>query len=369
MSTQLFYDPDKTFDENFDHGPWLDKTPEPLPSSQPGFTFLGLPVNLPFGIPAGSLPNSKFIKAAFERGFDVVHYKTQRSIKFPANQFPNVIPIEVDLPAVPAWQTGGQVTLEKAEEGLVMADEWGEDPTKYTITNSFGNPSRGPEFWQDDMRVAVAAAKPGQIMVASVVGTVKAGFDDEDYWQDFADTAKLAKDAGAHAIELNLSCPNVANEGIVCYTKEAVVQTCRRTKALIGTTPLLIKIGYFTEDQQELLEEIIAGVDQYIAAIAAINTIPAAVYDKDGSQALPGEGRLKSGLCGYGIKWAGLDMVKRLDEIRDRLGYQYEILGVGGVMTPEDYHEYREAGADCIQSATGSMWNPELAKQIKSQTF
>ena len=243
--SQLFYDPDKTFDENFDHGPWLDAT-EYVPNPTLGQTLLGLPINVPFGIPAGSLPNSKFVKAAFDRGYDVVTYKTQRNVSFPVNDFPNVIPIDVD----------GDVTLEKAEAGLMMADSWPEDPKLNTITNSFGNPSRGPEFWVDDMKEAVAAAHEGQMMIASVVGTIQKGFSDEDYWQDFADTAKLAKSTGAHAIEVNLSCPNVASEGIICYTPEAVREICKRTKAAIGTTPLVIKVGYYSPEQYELLDPV-----------------------------------------------------------------------------------------------------------------
>ena len=37
------------------------------------------------------------------------------------------------------------------------------------------------------------------------------------------------------------------------------------------------------------------------------------------------------------------------------------------VMTPKDFMEYRNAGADVVQSATGAMWNPELAQEIKQQ--
>jgi dihydroorotate dehydrogenase len=40
-------------------------------------------------------------------------------------------------------------------------------------------------------------------------------------------------------------------------------------------------------------------------------------------------------------------------------------VGVGGVTVPEDFEEYRAAGADIVMSATGAMWNPYLAKEIK----
>jgi len=119
-----------------------------------------------------------------------------------------------------------------------------------------------------------------------------------------------------------------------------------------------------TAEQQPLLEDMIAEVSKHINAASLINTIPAKVYDKNGKQALPGEGRLVSGLCGSGIKWAGLDMVKRMDKLRKKKGYNYEIIGIGGVMTPADFHEYRKAGADAVQACTGPMWNPNLAHEI-----
>ena len=43
-------------------------------------------------------------------------------------------------------------------------------------------------------------------------------------------------------------------------------------------------------------------------------------------------------------------------------------IGVGGVTTPADYFEYRAAGADMVMSATGAMWNPHLAIDIKKES-
>src|SRR5664279_3597264 len=108
---QPFYDPEKTFDDNFDHGPFGDLAEAELYQNEgePKYTFLGQPVYLPFGIAAGPLPNSRFATAAMRRGFDVVTYKTQRTDVFACNEFPNVLYVEVD----------GDLTLEKAAKPLV----------------------------------------------------------------------------------------------------------------------------------------------------------------------------------------------------------------------------------------------------------
>ncbi|MEK7059897.1 MAG: diguanylate cyclase [Patescibacteria group bacterium] len=352
-----FFDPAKTFDDNFDNGPFLQNSDSPYQNKgEPSYSFLGHKLYSPFGIGAGSLPTSKHVRGAFERGFDVVCYKTQRSVSFTVNEFPNVVYIEVE----------GDLTLDKISKPLVGHPTTDAPVEQLTITNSFGNPSRGPEFWVQDMKQAVAATGKGQLLIASVVGTIQDGFSQEDYYDDFAAAATLAVSAGAQAIEINLSCPNVAKEGILCYTYDAVIEVCRRTKDKIGDIPLIAKVGYFSEDQQDLLEKIVRGTKQYLAAFSAINTLQAPVVDKQGKQLLIGEGRLKAGICGASIKWAGIDMVKKLDTLRKKHDLSYEIIGIGGVMTPTDFQDYRAAGADVAQSVTAAMWNDQLAAEIKA---
>lgn len=351
-----FFDPAKTFDDNFDNGPFLDDSAAYKNTGEPKYSFLGRKLYSPFGIAAGSLPTSKHVRGAFQRGFDVVCYKTQRSVQFQVNEFPNVVYVDVE----------GDLTLEKAAKPLVGHKASDQPLEKLTITNSFGNPSRGPDFWVEDMKQAVAAQGKGQLLIASVVGTIQDGFTQEDYYDDFAKAAGLAASAGAPVVEINLSCPNVANEGVVCYTYDAVLSIAKKTKAKVGDTPIVAKIGYFAPDQQELLEKIVLNTKDYISAFSAINTIQAAVVDEQGNQFLPGEGRLRSGICGAGIKWAGLDMVRRLDTLRKKHNLDFEIIGVGGVMTPADFQDYRAAGADVVQSVTAAMWNANLAAEIKS---
>lgn len=351
------YNPSKTYIENWDKGPFPPKNFQPhVDKGEPAFSFVGVPIHSSFGIPAGPLLNSNHVKFAFDAGFDVLCYKTQRSVKFSPNEFPNVLYLDVD----------DDLTLERAKQPLVGRRTTDKPLEKVSITNSFGNPSLGPDFWVEDLKKALKHEKKGQLLIMSVVGTIQEGFSQEDYYDDFARAARLAASTGVKAIEINLSCPNVANEGILCYTKEAVVEVCKRVKNSIGDVPLIAKFGYFGREQEDLLEDTLAEITPYVAAISAINTIPALVVDESGKQALPGEGRLSSGICGASIKWAGLDMVERLNKPRIKNNWEYQIIGVGGVMDVNDFHDYRKAGADVVQSATAAMWNVDLAKQIKA---
>lgn len=358
MSQQLFYDPAKTYDDNFDNGPFGIFTDNNVykDEGEPKYEFLGFKIYLPFGIPAGPLPNGKFIKGAFDKGFDVNVYKTQRSVVFKPNEFPNVIYVDANEKDLSKKDGQKRVTEKKSQD---------IDIEKVAITNSFGNPSRGPEFWPQDLKEALKYEKKGQLLIGSVVGTIQKDFSQTDYYDDFAHTAALAESSGVKVIEFNLSCPNVASEGILCYTPEAVAEIASRIRKKVSK-PLIAKMGYFTNDQQKLLEEVVEILSQYVDAISAINTIPAEVVNARGEQALPGKGRLTSGLCGAPIKWAGVEMTQRLHDLREKKGYKYQIVGVGGCMNYGNYKEYRDSGADLVQSATGAMWNPYLAQEIKA---
>lgn len=350
----FFYDIYKTYEENYKKGPVLLKNlKKPFYNKAlPKYKFLGFPINIPFGIPAGPLLNSKFVKGAFDFGFDVSTYKTVRGDIFPCHPYPNVIYVN----------TPKEIHPEKNPR-LVRKDFDPKDSSKINITNSFGVPSKKPIVWQKDVRKAKSYEKKGKLLVLSFMGTVKKNQTQEEFVKDFAKAAKLANQTGVKALEANLSCPNIGNEGLVCYNLIATERICKAIRKTIGKTPLILKVGYYKNLKD--IEKIAAITERYAQAISSINTLQVEVVDKDGKQALPGSNRLKSGVCGTSIKWAGLEMVRKLNKIKKTKNYKFEIVGVGGVMTPKDYFEYRKAGADLVQSATGAMWNPYLASEIK----
>lgn len=350
-----FYDPAISYEENYKNGPFAAFTDGKIyeQKGDPNIAFLGHKVYLPFGIPAGPLLNSKFVKSAFEKGFDVCVYKTVRANIFPCHEFPNILSIHFE---------GEDLSLNRLEK-VVKADFNFKEPI--SITNSFGVPSRKPEIWQEDVQQAIKYAKKGQLMVLSFMGTVKKDQTQNEFISDFIRAAKLAYETGAKVLEANLSCPNIGNEGLVCYNLEVTEKVVKGIRKEIGNTPLILKIGYYQNDKD--LDKLAEIANEYANDVAGINTLQAVVVDKNGKQALPGPNRKKSGICGYGIKWAGLETVKRLKAIKDKKSYSFSITGVGGVLNRKDYLDYKKAGADCVMSATGAMWNPYLAQEIKSE--
>lgn len=345
-----FYDIFASYDENYLKGPiGLKKYKIPKRKTFPKYKFLGFPLNLPFGIPAGPLPNSKFLKAAFDFGFDVSIYKTVRSDFYPSHPYPNILYVNASKELHP----------DKSPR-LVAGPR--PKTKKINITNSFGVPSKKPNVWKKDVKKALKYEKKGQLLILSFMGTVRKNQTQKEFIEDFVKAAKHAKATGVKALEMNLSCPNIGNEGLVCYNLDVTEKICRAVRKVVGKTPLILKVGYYKNKKD--IEKLVKITNKYANAIASINTLQVEIVDKKGKQALPGNNRLRSGVCGNTIRWAGLEMVKKLNRIRKSKNYKFEIIGVGGVMNSSDYFKYRKAGADLVQSATGAMWNPYLAYEI-----
>ena len=348
-----FFDPKKSYEENWEEGPFgAFADGEVLTScDEPRFTLLKKKLCSPIGIPAGPLLNGKFIKAALDKGFDVPMHKTVRTRVLTSHPWPNVLSVHVE----------GDLTLKKAH-GELVADEDYREPL--SITNSFGNPSYDPDVWQPDLADAVAYAKPGQMVAGSFEGRDWDGNGEAAFIDDWVLGAKLLNETGVGLIEMNFSCPNEGTSELLCFYSEKVKLITQRVRNETGDTPLGIKMPFFTE---AALRDFVREVGGMIDVLASINTIASTIVDNDGKQALPGEGRAQSGVCGHSRKWAGIDMTRRVKSLREKFSMTYEIFGVGGVATPQDFQEYRDAGADVVMSATGAMWNPYLAREIKEQ--
>lgn len=305
-------------------------------------------LNSPIGIPAGPLFNSKFIKLYAALGFDVLVYKTVRSVPRLAHPVPNIVFVDAK-----------DITEEQLGKAIYTIPET-DNVEEMVITNSFGMNSLAPEEWQKDFDLAQRNLADGQLLIMSV--TASPGTSGRDMKEDFVYTANLAKDAGAKVIELNFSCPNVktGGEGSVYLDPDFSSEITAAVKKEIGDRKLVIKLGYYNDLHN--LDDVLRANAKYVDGVAGINTISMDVYTPEGEQALPGEGRLKSGLCGKALKPFALKTIRAMAEMKKKNNYDFEIFGVGGLMKPEDLDEMLEAGAKVAMSGTAIMWNPMLAR-------
>ncbi|WP_085247915.1 dihydroorotate oxidase [Gilliamella mensalis] len=343
-----FYNPTISYEDNYAQGPFglfaqLDKAQQiPTKSSK----FLNVDVNLPFGIPAGPLLNAHYIKAAFAYGFDLCVYKTVRTKLHKCHPLPNVLSVHPK----------GKLSCNL---DTVLANTDYNQPL--SITNSFGVPSFSPDVWQPDMADAVKAANHGQCVIGSFQGTQGIG----DIEKDYALAAKLVRETNAPILEANLSCPNEGASKLLCFDIDKVERIVNEIKTAVSDRPLILKLAYFADDEKII--SLLNRVGSIIDGLSTINTLSAKPVDAHGHPAL-GENRKEGGVCGDAIRWAGLDMVSRLAKYRQEMDLKFAIVGVGGVSSSEHYHQFIKSGADAVMSATGAMWNPLLAIEIK-QTF
>lgn len=333
------YDISKTYLENFEQGPFFQAQIPKRPASKARIDFLGHKLRSPLGVPAGPLLNSRWTTFAARLGFDLVTYKTIRSFAHPGHALPNMIYVE---------ETNGGAR-QIATPPPTIDD--------LTVTNSFGMPSRSPEFLIADIAAAKAELDEGQALIVSIVGTPNQGVSFRD---DFVRTAVFAREAGATLIEANFSCPNVAKaEGSLYQSPEAVYEYTQAIARAIHPIPLILKIGEI-EDSELLRQVLKAAARAGGNAVCGLNSVSMQVTTADGKPAL-GPNRLQSGVCGGAIRSRALRFIREASKhIREeRLGLA--LMGCGGITSPAHFDAFLEAGAEIALTATGMMWDPLLA--------
>lgn len=341
-----FYNPTLSYEDNYNQGPFGSFADNQQPSIPPvqATQFFGLSVNTPFGIPAGPLLNEKYITAAFRHGFDLCTYKTVRTQAHKSHPLPNVLAIHPQ----------GKLT---SHIDTVLADNNYQQPL--SITNSFGVPSFTPDIWQPDMAKAVQSAGQGQVLIGSFQGTQGIGKIEDDY----ALAARLVAETQAPVLEANLSCPNEGAHKLLCFDFDKVERIAHAIKTAVPERPLIMKLAYFSDEQ--ILMNLLKRIGHIVDGFSTINTLSARPVNQQGQPALSAD-RPEGGVCGDAIRWAGLDMIQRLSHLRANMELDFTIIGVGGVSSPAHYQQYLTAGADAVMSATGAMWNPYLAIDIKN---
>lgn len=343
-----------------------DQPPPLLPLREDRRIIAGLPVDFPLGLPASVLAaNAKWIEFYARRGFDILTYKTVRTVVREAHSWPNWVFIQ------------NPVEIRSQIDHRVVGSPgyWPDDLTTATMANSFGIPSFAPEWWEEDIRRARDVVLEGhQILIVSIVSSIEPdGMDGGQpdaairiITDDFINAAKRAKNAGADIIEANYSCPNVLNDraGYLYQDPSGSARVSAELKGILGRTPLFVKIGYLSAQQ---LHDFVYANAPHIDGVVAINTISAEVVDADGKETFPG--RPCAGISGWAIKAKAQEVARNLvalrKEIQSQTGKGLAILGLGGVLTEDHVREYLDIGVDAVESCTGAFLDPYLGLKVR----
>lgn len=171
---------------------------------------------------------------------------------------------------------------------------------------------------------------------------------------------KIRSASGISALEVNISCPNVENRGLVFAcdpdASRRVIDGVRKT--IGGELPIIAKLSPDVTNLPEIAKGVVdAGAD----ALALINTVLGMVINLETLK--PHLGGKTGGLSGPAIKPIA---VRAIYQVHAALPH-VPILGMGGVSSGRDALELILAGASAISVGTASFGNPTALITIQNE--
>jgi len=177
------------------------------------------------------------------------------------------------------------------------------------------------------------------------------GADDDEY---AAVVEFLDAQDGIAAYELNISCPNVKQDGACpALAPRPTFDLVKRIKAATRR-PVITKLSPNVTSVVEIAQ---AAEEAGTDAVALVNTFLALAIDLETRR--PKLGNVYGGLSGPAIKPIALRMVH---QVASRL--KVPVIGMGGIMTGPDALEFLMAGAAAVEVGTANFVDPDAAVRI-----
>lgn len=159
---------------------------------------------------------------------------------------------------------------------------------------------------------------------------------------------------GVDGVEVNISCPNVKEGGIVFGTDPRAAAAVTEAVKKNTKKPVIVKLSPNVTDialMARAVEE--AGAD----AIALINTLTGMVIDTRTWQPLLGN--ITGGLSGPAVKPIAVRMVWQAAQ-----AVKIPILGLGGITCGEDAVEFLLAGASAVAVGAENFVHPDAVVRV-----
>jgi dihydroorotate dehydrogenase (NAD+) catalytic subunit len=214
------------------------------------------------------------------------------------------------------------------------------------MLNSIGLENPGLEAFLTDI-LPQAAKLDTAFLVNISAGTV----------EEYGEMAARLDIDGVDGLEVNISCPNVKEGGIVFGTDPKAAAAVTRAVKEHTHKPVLVKLSPNVTDitvMAKAVEE--AGAD----GIALINTLLGMAIDI--RTARPVLGNVTGGLSGPAVKPVALRMVWQAAQT-----VSIPIIGMGGIMTGEDAVEFLMAGASAVEVGAANFQNPKAVAGIAAE--
>jgi dihydroorotate dehydrogenase (NAD+) catalytic subunit len=171
---------------------------------------------------------------------------------------------------------------------------------------------------------------------------------------------KLRSVSGLSAVEVNISCPNVENRGLVFAcdpdASRKVIDGVRKT--IGGELPIIAKLSPDVTNLPDIARGV---VDSGADALALINTVLGMTINLDSLK--PHLGGKTGGLSGPAIRPIAVRAIYQVHEALPTV----PILGMGGVSSGRDALELILAGASGVSVGTASFGNPTALVKIQNE--
>lgn len=246
----------------------------------------------------------------------------------------------LDLKKVGAIISKGITPVPRAgNDGVRIAE------TPSGMLNCIGLENPGIDRFLSDVLPRVRQQAPDTAFIANFsAGTV------EDYGMM---AAKLDVD-GVDGVEVNISCPNVKEGGIVFGTDPKAAAAVTESVKKNTSKPVIVKLSPNVTDITVMAKAVEdAGTD----AIALINTLTGMVVDIRTWKPLLGN--ITGGLSGPAVKPIAVRMVWQVAN-----AVKVPILGLGGIATAEDAIEFLLAGASAVAVGAENFIHPDAVVKV-----
>jgi len=165
---------------------------------------------------------------------------------------------------------------------------------------------------------------------------------------------KLNQADGIAAYELNVSCPNVHAGGMAFGADPYALDSLVKLVKAVARRPLIVKLSPNVTSIAQIAQVAAnAGAD----AVSLVNTFLGISIDAETRK--PRLSNITGGLSGPAIKPIALRMVHETAR-----AVSIPVIGMGGIVTPEDAVEFMLAGATAVQVGTASYADPRAVETI-----
>lgn len=206
-----------------------------------------------------------------------------------------------------------------------------------SMLNSIGIPSKGVGYFVENVIPFYRAYRTP--LVVSISGNTA---------DEFATLCSEVSVDGVAAIEVNISCPNIEEDGKAFAIRPSSTYEVMRRLRKATSLPLWAKLTPNTGETPDVAR---AAEEGGADALVVANTVLAMAIDIHTRR--PKLGNLMGGLSGPSLKPIALRMAYQCARATS-----IPVIGCGGISTVEDVLEYLIAGASAVQVGTATFVNP-----------